>query len=96
MPLLDTGDPTALPHYTAYTSDGAILAVMTTTTSGGTITYTVYRLPAGASRWQALGQTPEFSLIYASANGGDGTLWSVPVNGVVTDAEGRVYHTAAP
>lgn len=96
MPLLDTGDPTALPHYTTYTSDGAILAVMTTTTGSGAIAYTVYRLPAGASRWQALGQTPEFSLIYAPTSGGDGMLWSVPVNGVATDAQGRVFRVAAP
>ncbi len=97
-PLLDTGDPTALPEYTTYTSDGAILAVLTTTTSGGAATYNVYRLPSGANRWQALGPTPEFSLLYAPTptSGGNGMLWSVPVNGIITDAQGRVFRVAAP
>jgi len=85
-----------MPSYTAYTSDGAILAVMKTTTGSGAISYNVYRLPAGMSRWQALGPTPEFSLIYAPASGGDGILWSVPVNGIATDAQGWDFRVVAP
>jgi hypothetical protein len=56
----------------------------------------VYRLPSGANRWQALGPTPEFSLLYAPKANGNGMLWSVPVNGIVTDAQGRVFAAAAP
>jgi hypothetical protein len=96
MPLLDSGDPTAMPSYTAYTSDGAILAVMKTTSGSGAISYNVYRLPAGASRWQSIGATPEFSLLYAPASDGSGILWSVPVNGIATDSQGRVFRVAAP
>ncbi|HEY7343729.1 MAG TPA: hypothetical protein VH591_22860 [Ktedonobacterales bacterium] len=93
---LDTGDTTTTPHYTAFTSDGALLAINMATTGSGATTYNVYRLPSGASRWQALGPMPEFSLLYAPTAGGDGMLWSVPVNGIVTDAQGRVFAVAAP
>jgi len=96
MPALDTGSTTRLPHYTAYTSDGAIMAVVTTTLGNGTDTYNVYRLPAGAQRWQALGPTPEYSLLYAPAAGSDGMLWSVPAPGIVADEQGRVFAVAAP
>ena len=96
MTLLDTGDPTVLPDYTIYTSDGAILAVLRTTTSSGTAAYNVYRLPPRAERWQTLGPTPEFSLLYAPTTGGNGMLWSVPVNGIITDAQGRIFRSAAP
>lgn len=95
MPALNTGSTTRLPRYTTYTSDGAILAVVATTSSGAT-TYNVYRLPSGANRWQALGPTPEFSLLYAPTANGNGMLWSVPVNGIVADAQGRVFAVTAP
>ncbi|HEY1387479.1 MAG TPA: hypothetical protein VGF38_02955 [Ktedonobacterales bacterium] len=100
---LDIGDATTTPHYTAFTSDGSLLAISMATTGSGATTYDVYRLPSGASRWQALGPTPEFSLLYASTADGDGMLWSVPVNGISSpingissDAQGRVFAVAAP
>jgi hypothetical protein len=96
MTRLDTGDATKLPRYTAYTSDGAILAVVTTTLGNGMDTYNVYRLPAGAQRWLALGPTPEHSLLYAPTARSDGVLWSVPEPGIVADEQGRVFAVAAP
>jgi hypothetical protein len=96
MTGLDTGDANATPRYTAFTSDGALLAITMATTGSGATTYNVYRLPSGANRWQALGPTPEFSLLYAPTANGNGMLWSVPVNGIVTDAQGRVFAAAAP
>jgi len=96
MTGLDTGDANATPRYTAFTSDGALLAITMATTGSGATTYNVYRLPSGANRWQALGPTPEFSLLYAPKANGNGMLWSVPVNGIVTDAQGRVFAAAAP
>ena len=96
MPALDAGDTAGVVHYATYTSDGAILALNAATTSSGALTYNVFRLPAGATRWQSLGPTPEYSLSYAPATGGDGMLWSVPVNGVLTDAQGRIFRVAAP
>jgi hypothetical protein len=58
--------------------------------------YNVFRLPAGASRWQSLGSTPEYSLLYAPATGSAGMLWSVPINGALTDDQGRIFRVAAP
>jgi len=83
-------------RYTAYTSDGAILAVSAAITNSGAMVYNVFRLPAGASRWQSLGSTPEYSLLYAPATGSAGMLWSVPINGALTDDQGRIFRVAAP
>lgn len=96
MPALTLDNSSSTPIYTVFTSDGAILALNRTATSNGSTTYTVFRLPSGVSRWQALGPTPEFSLYYAPASGGDGMLWSAPVSGIITDVEGRVFRVAAP
>ncbi|MGE5333865.1 MAG: hypothetical protein ACM3N4_04130, partial [Nitrososphaerota archaeon] len=96
VPTLDTGNATTAPIYAAFTSDGAVLALIPTTTSNASTTYTVYRLPSGARRWQDVGPTPEFSLLYAPAPGGDGMLWSVPVNGIITDPQSRDFRVAAP
>jgi hypothetical protein len=103
MTGLDTGDATATPRYTALTSDGALLAITMAAASSGATTYNVYRLPSGADRWQALGPTPEFSLLYAPTAEGDGMLWSVPVNyigvpenGISSDEQGRIFAAAAP
>ncbi|HKW21755.1 MAG TPA: hypothetical protein VJO13_10295, partial [Ktedonobacterales bacterium] len=104
MTGLDIGDATATPHYVALTSDGALLAITMATTGAGATTYNVYRLPSGANRWQALGPTPEFSLLYAPTADGDGMLWSAPINGIVgvpvngigSDEQGRIFAVAAP
>lgn len=96
MPALDTGNATAVPIYAAFTSDGAVLALTPTTTSNASTTYTVYRLLSGAPRWQNIGPTPEFSLLYAPAPDGNGMLWSMPVNGIITDPQSRIFRVAAP
>jgi hypothetical protein len=101
---LDTGDTTATPRYPIFTSDGALMAITMAATSRGATTYNVYRLPSGANRWQSLGPTPEFSLLYAPTADGDGMLWSVPANGIFgvpengisSDAQGRIFAVAAP
>lgn len=95
MPALNTGI-SSVAIYTAITTDGAILALTPSQTSNGATTYTVFRLPSGASRWRQIGPTPEFSLSYAPAVGTNGMLWSVPVNGILTDAQGRIFRVAAP
>ncbi len=96
MPATETGLANATIVYTAFTTDGAILALTPSQTSSGSMTYTVFRLPSGASHWQEIGPTPEFSLSYAPAVGTNGMLWSMPVNGILTDAQGRVFRVAAP
>lgn len=96
IPAPNTGGATATLLYTAYTSDGALLAISTASDSNGAATYNVLWLPSGANRWQSLGPTPEFSLLYAPALGGNGMLWSVPINGVLTDPQGRIFRVAAP
>lgn len=93
----DAGSPTdSQVIYVGYTSGGAILALSATQRTDGTLTYEVFRLPPGAQRWQSIGTTPEFSLLYAPTTSGDGELWSVPVNGIGTDAQGRIFSVAAP
>lgn len=97
MPALDfVGNASTVPTYTAFTSDGAILAIRPATIGSGAVAYNIFRLPSGASRWQSLGATPEFSLVYAPTSDGDGMLWSSPVNGIITDAQGRVFRVVAP
>jgi hypothetical protein len=50
----------------------------------------LYRLPAGATRWQTLGPVPEPVVRYASSPGA-GTLWDLPDSRSAFDPQGRAF-----
>jgi photosystem II stability/assembly factor-like uncharacterized protein len=81
------------PLYTALASDGSILALSEIPNSTG---YQLYRLPPGASHWLDIGPLPEITLLYTPVAGGRGMLWSTPENTFTIDAQGRIFHIAAP
>jgi hypothetical protein len=81
----------------ALATDGALLLTAATATDarGNATGETLYRLPAGATRWQALGPAPEPIVVYASGAGA-GTLWATPIGQVAFDAQGRVFTATYP
>jgi hypothetical protein len=94
--------PVAFPYADKYSSgwlapDGALLITGSGTDAqgnpiGGTV---LYRLPAGATRWQTLGPVPEPNIV-SVAGPGTGVLWALPVGPPVSDAPGQIFTAIAP
>ena len=86
-------DIVALPE------DGSILVVGATTSTPERL---LYRLPAGATRWQNLGPKPPKStggFAYAPTSDGKGALWTFPVEssgGGAPEPTGAVYSAPYP
>jgi hypothetical protein len=77
--------------------DGALLITGSGTDaqgnpSGGMV---LYRLPAGATRWQTLGPVPEPGVLCV-AGPGTGILWALPVGPPGSDAQGRIFTAVYP
>jgi hypothetical protein len=73
--------------------NGAFLVTAATAEdNGGSLLYTLFRLPAGADRWQPLGSLPQFFVMYCPGGGATlGTLWATSAPGINPDPRGRVY-----
>lgn len=73
--------------------DGAFLVTAETAEdNGGSLLYTLFRLPAGADRWQPLGRLPQFFVTYCPGGGTTlGTLWATSAPGINPDPRGRIY-----
>jgi hypothetical protein len=94
--------PIAFPYADQYSPgrlapDGALLITGSGSDAqgnpiGGTV---LYRLPAGATRWQTLGPVPEPG-VFCVAGPGTGILWALPVGPPGSDAQGQIFTAVYP
>ncbi|HEX9038493.1 MAG TPA: hypothetical protein VF808_16035 [Ktedonobacterales bacterium] len=94
--------PIAFPYADQYSPgrlapDGALLITGSGTDAQGNPIggAALYRLPAGATRWQTLGPVPEPG-VFCVAGPGGGILWALPVNSPGSDAQGRIFTAVYP